>query len=80
MFQRLTDGNDSNLIAALRIHQRNDDTLEKTKGDVPQFAVVFARVLDRNQRSIENGRGIPEVNTALGDGLGVAFNPDRPSN
>ena len=65
MSQRLADGNDSNLIATLRIHQRNDDTPRKTKSDKSLFVIVFARVLDFNQRSIEDDRGVAVVNAVF---------------
>jgi hypothetical protein len=62
------------LIVALGVHQRYDDALEKAKGDVSRLAVVFACVLDGNQRPFEDCRGITKVDAMFGEiGLSLGF-------
>jgi hypothetical protein len=55
------------LIVALGVHQRYDDALEKTKGDVSRLAIVFARVLHGNQRPLEDCWGITKVDAMFGE-------------
>ena len=76
MFQSLTNGNQSNLIVALGVHQRYDDALEKTKGNVSRLAIVFACVLHGNERPLKDWRGITKVDAMFGEiGLSFGFIP-----
>ena len=61
MSQGLTNRNDANLIVSLRIHDGYDNPFEESKRDVARFAIVFANILDRDQRTIEDSFGITKV-------------------
>ena len=67
MFQSLADGNDSNSVTALGVSERHDDPHEKAKGNIAQFAIVFARVLDRNQRTVKDDLGIVKIDAVFGE-------------
>jgi hypothetical protein len=64
------------LIVALGVHQRYNDALEKTKGDLSRLAIVFERVLNGNQRPLEDRWGITKVDAMFGEiGLSLGFIP-----
>ncbi len=64
------------MILALGVHQRYDDALEKTKGDISRLAIVLARVLDGNQRPLEDCWGITKVDAMFGEiRLSLGFVP-----
>ena len=69
------------MIVALGVHQRYDDALEKTKGDVSRLAIVFARILDGNQRPLEDCWGTTKVDAMFGEiGLSLGFIPREHQN
>ena len=62
------------MIVALGVHQRYGNALEKTKRDVSQLTIVFARVLHGNQRPLEDRWGITKVDAMFGEiGLSLGF-------
>jgi len=67
MLQSLTNRNESNSIIAPGVQQRYDDALKKAKGDVSRFAIVFACVLDGNQRPLEDYCSIVKIDAMFGE-------------
>ena len=67
MFQSLANRNDSNSIAALRVCERYDDAHDNSKGNIARLALVFARIFDGNQWTIEDYRGIVKVAAVFGE-------------
>lgn len=55
------------MIAALRIRERYDDVHEDSKGNIARFAIVFARVLDSDQRTVKDGRGVVKTDAVFGE-------------
>jgi hypothetical protein len=67
MFQSLTNRNDSNSIVALRVCERYDDAHKKSKGNIARFAIVLACVLDGDQWTIEDHRGVVKIDAVFGE-------------
>jgi len=67
MFQSLANRNDSNSITALRVCERYDDIRKKSEGNIARFAIVLARVLDGDQWTIEDYRGVVKIDAVLGE-------------
>jgi hypothetical protein len=67
MFQSLANRDDSNLIIALRVRQRYNETFKKSKSDVARLTIVRARVLDGNQRAVKDCGGIAKVEAMFGE-------------
>jgi len=62
----------------LRIGERYDHVREKPKGNIARFAVVFALVLDGDQWTIENRRGVVKVDAVFGEiELSLLFIPRK---
>jgi hypothetical protein len=67
MFQGFANRNDSGSITTLRICERNDDVREKPKRNIASLTVVFASILDGDQWTIEDRRGIVKVDAVFGE-------------
>ena len=55
------------MIATLRVGERDDDVDEDPKGNIAPFAIVFARVLDGDQRTIKDYRGVVKIDAVFGE-------------
>src|SRR5882672_3955034 len=61
MLQSLANGDDAYLIIAFGVDDREDYTRKHAESNVTRVAIVFARVLDRNERSREDLIGVAKV-------------------
>jgi len=67
MFQSLANRNDSNSITTLRVCERYDDIRKKSECNIARFAIVLARILDGDQWTIEDYRGVVKIDAVLGE-------------
>ena len=51
MFRGLANGNDSNLVATLRVSYRDNLILQKPKSEEPGFAIGFTIILGRKRQA-----------------------------
>jgi len=61
---RSTSSDSSVNFAGIR---RYDDVYKKSKGNIAWFAIVFARVLDGDQRSIEDHLRVMKIDAVFGE-------------
>ncbi|OGT13224.1 MAG: hypothetical protein A3F73_07730 [Gallionellales bacterium RIFCSPLOWO2_12_FULL_59_22] len=67
MFFSLAQANDVQIIAALRVSQMHNDTIEKTEQIDAQFAVGFPVIVPRDYRAIKNRIAPHKIQTVLAD-------------
>ena len=76
MFQSLANRNDSNSVATLGAGELYDDVGENSKSNIARLAIVFAGVLDGDQWTIKDYRGVVKIDAVFGEiDLSLLFIP-----
>jgi len=78
MFFSLAQANDVQIIAAFRVCQMHNDTIEKTKQIYAQLTIGFSIIVPRDYRAIKNRIAPHKIQTMFADvALPFAFIPSN---